>query len=190
MDSSARKRWSKRLSYHLRHAPEELGLALAPGGWVAVDALLAALDKKYGAPSLSRDQLAEIVATNDKRRFSFSDDDGGARIRANQGHSVEVDLQLEPATPPPILYHGTATRFLSAIRKEGLTAQGRHAVHLSRDEATARSVGGRHGTPIVLVVDAARLHAAGALFSKSANDVWLVDAVPPEYLTIPDEPNG
>lgn len=181
MDAHARKRWSKRISYHLRHAPEELGLTLAPGGWVAVDALLGAFAAR--GPALSRDDLAEIVATNDKQRFAF--DESGARIRANQGHSVEVDLQLEPATPPALLYHGTATRFLDAIRKEGLTPKGRHHVHLSRDTDTARTVGARHGTPIVLVVDAARLHAAGAVFYTSANGVWLVDAIPPLYLTIP-----
>jgi putative RNA 2'-phosphotransferase len=148
---------------------------------VSVDALLAALAAR--GPALSREDLAEIVATNDKQRFAF--DEGGTRIRANQGHSVEVDLELAPATPPAILYHGTATRFLDAIRKEGLTPQGRHHVHLSRGADTARTVGARHGTPVVLVVDAARLSGDGATFYTSANGVWLVDAVPPRYLTFP-----
>jgi putative RNA 2'-phosphotransferase len=172
-------RISKTLSYHLRHRPDELGLTLGPGGWVVVDELLAALAHKGKA--VSRAELDEVVARNPKRRFAF--DDSGMRIRASQGHSVEVDLELEPVTPPAALYHGTSQSAIAAIEHEGLKKMRRHHVHLSADVATARNVGARHGPPIVLVVDAAALHAAGSAFYRSANGVWLVDEVPPTFLS-------
>ncbi len=166
-------RRSKRLSYVLRHAPGSVGLTLDAAGWVDVDALLAAL-------GWTRAELERVVATNDKRRFAF--DDGGTRIRASQGHSVVVDLGYAAHTPPPVLFHGTAERHLPAIQAHGLRPGRRHAVHLSPDEVTARAVGARHGRPVVLRVDAAGMAAAGAVFTRSANGVWLVDAVPPRYL--------
>lgn len=171
-------RLSKTLSYHLRHRPDELGLTLEAGGWVSVDDLLVALARR-GRP-VTRAELEEMVAWNPKRRFAF--DESGARIRASQGHSVEVDLQLEPADPPATLYHGTGAGAVEAIMREGLKKLRRHHVHLSTDEATARAVGSRHGRPAVLVVDAAAMAAAGHHFYRSANGVWLVDAVPPEFL--------
>jgi putative RNA 2'-phosphotransferase len=171
-------RISKFLSKHLRHAPEALGLTLAPGGWVEVDALLVGCERK-GLP-ITRDQLDEVVAENDKQRFSF--DETGTRIRANQGHSTEVDLQLEPRTPPDVLYHGTAASALATIRRDGLKRMSRHHVHLSTTTPTAKSVGARHGKPAILVIDAAGMHAAGIPFYCSDNGVWLVDEVPPEYL--------
>lgn len=171
-------RISKYLSKHLRHEPERLGLALAPGGWVAVDELLAAC-AKHRFP-ISRTQLDEVVAGNNKQRFSF--DETGTKIRANQGHSVEVDLQLEPAAPPDRLYHGTGHRAAPIIADEGLRRMNRHHVHLSRDVETARNVGARHGRPIVFAVDAAGMHEAGYTFYCSENGVWLVDEVPPGYL--------
>lgn len=177
---------SKRLSYVLRHQPASVGVTLDEAGWIAVDQLLAAL-AAHGLP-LSREELAEVVAGNDKQRFEF--DGSGRRIRASQGHSVPVDLGYAPATPPKELFHGTVERFLPSIRAEGLRPGRRHAVHLSTDVATARAVGGRRGRPVVLRVDAARLADEGAGFSLSANGVWLVDAVPPEFLSVVDPRQG
>lgn len=170
---------SKYLSKHLRHSPEALGLELAPGGWVSVVALLEACAKQRFP--FTREELEEVVATNDKKRFSF--DDSGQQIRANQGHSTDVDLQLSPTEPPDILFHGTAERHIAAIQKDGLLKMNRHHVHLSKDQETAHRVGARHGKPVVLTVDAARMRQAGHLFYMSENGVWLVDAVPPEYLS-------
>ncbi len=170
-------RISKTLSYHLRHRPDALGLTLGPGGWVAVDDLLAALARQ-GKP-VTRAELDEVVAWNPKQRFAF--DETGARIRASQGHSVAVDLELAPVEPPAVLYHGTGAQSVAAILREGLRKQQRHHVHLSADVATARAVGARHGRPVVLQVDAAAMRTAGHVFYRSANGVWLVDAVPPEF---------
>ena len=172
-------RLSKRLSYVLRHAPGSVGIVLDDAGWVDVDELLTAL-AAHGRP-VTRADLEHVVATNDKRRFAF--DDTGSRIRASQGHSVAVDLGLAAVEPPPALFHGTPERNLPAIRAEGLRPGNRHAVHLSPDAATARTVGARRGRPVVLAVDAAAMAADGAVFTCSANGVWLVDAVPPQYLT-------
>jgi putative RNA 2'-phosphotransferase len=171
-------RISKFLSKHLRHAPEELGLTLEPGGWVSVEELLAGCARKRLC--ITRAELDEVVEKNDKRRFSF--DESGTRIRANQGHSTEVDLQLVPQTPPDILYHGTASDTLPVIRKDGLRRMSRHHVHLSTTVPTAEKVGARHGKPVVLIIDAAAMHRAGISFYRSDNGVWLVDSVPPEYL--------
>jgi putative RNA 2'-phosphotransferase len=171
-------RISKTLSYHLRHRPDELGLSLSPGGWVVVDELLGALARR-GKP-VSRAELDEVVARNPKQRFAF--DESGTRIRANQGHSVAVDLELAPTEPPATLYHGTGERSAAAILREGLRKQQRHHVHLSADVETAMSVGARHGRPVVFLVDAAAMRAAGHTFYRSANGVWLVEAVPPEFL--------
>jgi putative RNA 2'-phosphotransferase len=178
MNNSRLVKISKYLSKHLRHTPERIGLKLAPGGWVSVDDLLAAC-KKYSFP-INHAELNEVVKSNDKKRFSFNST--GTLIRANQGHSVEVDLQLEPVVPPDELYHGTAHQSVESILDQGLCKMSRHHVHLSRDVATAHKVGSRHGRPIVLAVDAAAMHKAGYTFYCSENGVWLVDQVPPEYL--------
>jgi putative RNA 2'-phosphotransferase len=178
MDRKRLVRISKYLALHLRHQPERLGLELEPGGWVEVDVLLDACARD-GFP-LTRDELAEVVRENDKQRFSF--DETGTRIRANQGHSTEVDLQLEPATPPDVLYHGTATQTLEDVLREGAKRMSRHHVHLSRTPEEARKVGARHGKPVVLVVDAATMHRDGFLFYQAANGVWLTDHVPARYL--------
>jgi putative RNA 2'-phosphotransferase len=175
-------RTSKRLSYVLRHHPASIGITLDPAGWVDVDELLAAL-AEHGL-RLTRAELDEVVATNDKQRFAL--DGTGARIRASQGHSVVVDLGYEAAVPPAELFHGTVDRFLPAILAEGLRPGRRHAVHLSPDAATARTVGARRGRAVVLRVDAAALAADGAPFTRSANGVWLVPAVPSRYLTVLD----
>lgn len=170
---------SRRLSYVLRHAPDSVGLTLGSGGWVDIDELLSALARS-GLRS-SRADLDEVVRASDKRRFAV--DDTGTRIRANQGHSVPVDLQLQPLAPPAMLYHGTVVGALEQILREGLTSRGRHHVHLSADVTTARKVGSRRGKPVVLVVEAAAMAATGTPFYRSANGVWLVGAVPPRHLT-------
>ena len=170
---------SKFLAKRLRHAPEALGLTLQPGGWVSVDDLLAASERAGFA--ISYDELIECVETNDKKRFSF--DDTGDLIRANQGHSVEVDLQLEQQVPPDILFHGTVERFLESIMAEGLKKGKRHHVHLSKDIETARKVGAKRGKPIILQVEAGKMHGDGFTFYLSANGVWLTDAVPASFLT-------
>lgn len=181
MDTEKRVRISKFLALHLRHDPAGLGLELEPGGWVAVEALLAACARKRRP--ISRAELEEVVRTSDKQRFAF--DAAKTKIRANQGHSVDVDLQLTPAEPPPILYHGTGEGSLAAILRDGLSKMQRHHVHLSADAVTAHKVGARHGRPAVLRVDAAAMAAAGIVFYRAANGVWLVDHVPPHYLSGP-----
>lgn len=170
---------SKYLSRHLRHEPERLGLTLEPGGWVDVDDLLAACSRHN--MTLSRTELDEVVTNNSKQRFSF--DESGRKIRANQGHSVDVDLQLAPSNPPEVLYHGTGHRTVEAIRRDGLRKMARHHVHLSADVPTARVVGARHGRPHIFAVDAAGMKREGHIFYRSENGVWLVDEVPPAYLT-------
>jgi putative RNA 2'-phosphotransferase len=180
MDSKQLVKVSKYLSKHLRHQPERLGLCLEEGGWVNVTDLLNACARNRFP--ISRQELDEVVANNDKQRFSF--DEGGTRIRANQGHSVEVDLQLEPAEPPALLFHGTPVGNRELVQTKGLLKMGRHHVHLSADVPTAIKVGARKGKPIVFVVDAAAMRQAGHLFYRSANGVWLADAVPPEFLKL------
>lgn len=169
---------SKWLSKHLRHAPQRIGLTLENGGWVSVAALLDAAKRAHFA--LSRAQLEEIVAQNDKKRFAF--DETGEKIRASQGHSVEVDLELAPQTPPTILYHGTGAQWAATIEEQGLQKMRRHHVHLSRDVETAQKVGARHGKPFVFIVDAAQMHADGLEFWVSDNGVWLAEEVAARYL--------
>ncbi|WP_426061980.1 RNA 2'-phosphotransferase [Hymenobacter sp. B1770] len=178
MDTKEAIRLSKFLSRHLRHSPQAIGLTLQEGGWVGVEELLAAC-AAHGVP-ISREQLAALVAGSDKQRFAF--DAAGTRLRAQQGHSIAVDLQLKPTTPPAVLYHGTAPAALPAIRREGLQKMKRHHVHLSPDVETARRVGARRGKPVILTVDAQRLHEAGGIFYQSGNGVWLVEQVLPEFL--------
>jgi putative RNA 2'-phosphotransferase len=169
---------SKYLGYLLRHDPAAAGLELGAGGWVPVDELLAGL-ARTGRP-IDRGRLEAVVAGGEKRRYEIVDD----RIRASQGHSRPVDLQLEPVRPPEVLFHGTVERFLAPIREHGLRPGQRTHVHLSADVATARTVGARRGEPVVLRVDAAGMHAAGALFYRATNGVWLTDRVPPERLSV------
>ena len=172
---------SKFLSLILRHEPERVGLILGDAGWVGVDELLKAVNG-HGV-SLTLDELKHIVATSDKKRFAFSED--GLRIRASQGHSVEVDLEYPPQTPPELLYHGTATRFLDAIRQDGLQKMQRHDVHLSAETRVTLQVGGRHGKPALLTIRAGDMHRAGFVFRCSANGVWLVDHVPAQFIEFP-----
>jgi putative RNA 2'-phosphotransferase len=174
---------SKFLSRTLRHHPEANGLSLDAGGWADADQLLVQA-RRHGV-ALTRELLQEVVAQNDKRRFAFNED--GTRIRASQGHSIPIDLGLEPTQPPELLYHGTAARFISSIKTHGLRPGRRIHVHLSADRTTAARVGGRHGSPVVIEVRAELMHAAGYPFYLSANGVWLTKHVPVEYLSFPPE---
>lgn len=183
MDKTRQVKISKYLSKHLRHTPDRLGLSLALGGWVMVDELLSACAAHQFPLTLA--ELEEVVAKSDKQRFSF--DETKTRIRANQGHSVEIDLQLEPQMPPDVLYHGTGEKSVSAIVRSGLLKMSRHHVHLSKDVETAKKVGMRHGRPVIFAVDAAAMHQAGFAFYCSDNGVWLVNEVPPQYLTTTSE---
>jgi putative RNA 2'-phosphotransferase len=172
-------RISKFLSKHLRHAPEAIGITLEPGGWVAIDTLLEAC-AKHGM-RISRETLNTVVQENSKQRFGF--DETGTRIRANQGHSTNVELKFENVTPPETLYHGTATQFLPSILETGIQRMNRHHVHLSSDTETAAKVGLRHGKLAMLEVNAKAMVEAGFVFYRSVNGVWLVDNVPAEYLS-------
>lgn len=180
MDDKRRTRISKFVSKVLRHQPETVGLVLEPGGWVLVDDLINGLAK--AGTRVSRDELDTVVRHCEKQRFAFSDD--GTKIRANQGHSTEVEMDFEPTEPPAELFHGTATATLPLILRDGLRRMARHHVHLSGDTETATKVGRRHGKPVVIVVDAARMRADGHVFYRSANGVWLVEHVPPQYLRV------
>ena len=172
---------SKFLSLILRHEPERVGLKLDSAGWIAVDELLAAVNR-HGVP-FTVEQLKHVVATSDKKRFAFSED--GLRIRASQGHSVEIDLEYTPQTPPELLYHGTAERFLDSIRQTGLKKMERHHVHLSVEKIITMEVGARRGRPVLLTIHSGDMHRAGHLFYRSANGVWLVDHVPPQFVEFP-----
>ena len=179
MNEKQQKRIGKFISLILRHEPEKIGLQLDDAGWADVNELLAGLRRKNR--NLSFDQLQDLVATNDKKRYSFNEDK--TRIRANQGHSLELDLQLEALEPPEQLYHGTATRFMYSILEKGLLRAERHHVHLSSEKTTAHTVGSRHGKPLVLKVNAKGMHKNGYVFYCSENLVWLTDHVPAEFIS-------
>ena len=170
---------SKFLSLILRHQPEKIGLSLDANGWANINDLLR-LSAAKGRP-LTRARLDEVVETNDKQRFMLNED--RSMIRASQGHSVSVDLGLSAMAPPPVLFHGTATRFLESIQTQGLLKGSRQHVHLSPDESTAIRVGQRHGKPVVLRIAAGRMQLEGHKFYRSANGVWLTDHVPPIFIT-------
>lgn len=176
MTNKELKKISKYFSFVLRHQPDSIGLELNEQGWASIEDLI---DKTVYF-DLTREIIEVVVETNDKQRFCISND--GLYIRANQGHSIEVDLDLTPLVPPETLIHGTAEKSLDGIRKEGLKKMQRHHVHLTESKAVARSVGGRYGKPVLLSIDANAMHEAGFLFYKSANSVWLVDNVPAEYI--------
>ena len=179
-------RTSKFLSLVLRHQPQKIGIVLDDAGWTDVNALLSALTAHGHA--MSRAQLDELVAGSDKQRYALSPD--GERIRANQGHSVDVELDLPQVAPPARLYHGTVAEFLGSIREKGLIKGARHHVHMSADLETATKVGGRRGKPVILTVRAEAMADAGHAFFRSANGVWLTDHVPPEFLEYPSMSRG
>ena len=171
------------LSYVLRHNPGALDLDLDPGGWADVDALIERA--RTEGRSLSRARLRHVLDAGEKTRFTLSAD--GAKIRANYGHSIDVDLGLEPTAPPERLYHGTARQALPAIREEGLRPQSRQYVHLSPTPDEATAVGRRHGTPVVLPIKAPALHDAGHTLYRSTDTVWLTRRVPPSFIQFPDD---
>ena len=173
-------RVSKFLSLVLRHDPSRIGITLDDAGWTDVDALLAAC-AAHGV-TITRAQLDEIVATSDKQRYAF--DETRTRIRANQGHSVPVELGLPPAPPPETLYHGTVEAALPGIRANGLVRGARHHVHLSADVETATKVGSRRGKPVILTIRAGAMADAGHVFYRSENGVWLTERVPPELIEL------
>jgi putative RNA 2'-phosphotransferase len=187
-DRSSEKKlrgYSKFLSYVLRHSPGEVGLALDGGGWVDVGVLLKKCRDHRRARGLDRELLDVVVATNNKKRFEYSED--GRKIRARQGHSVPVDLGHDPVEPPECLYHGTSRKFYEPIRSGGLLKMSRHAVHLSRDYATAVDVGSRRGKPVVLKVRALQMHSDGYRFFLTENGVWYTERVPVDYLLWPED---
>jgi putative RNA 2'-phosphotransferase len=167
---------SKYMSFLLRHKPDAIGLNLDDQGWASIDELI----EKTTDFALNKDLIALVAETCEKQRFAI--DFANGKIRANQGHSIDVDLNLEPITPPSTLVHGSAERFLESILEKGLTKHKRHHVHLSESSSVAMSVGGRYGKPVLLEIDAKTMYDNGHLFYRSVNNVWLVDSVPPEYI--------
>ncbi len=172
------KHISKLLSLVLRHQPEVLGITLDQAGWTSVATLLEKMQEQGISIDLAK--LQEVVISNDKQRFAFSAD--GTKIRANQGHSIQVELGLKPLPPPAVLYHGTAIQHVPAILKEGLQRKSRQYVHLSPDTNTALKVGSRHGQAVVLRVHSGKMHRAGYAFYCSANGVWLTATVPAAFI--------
>ncbi|MEA9709088.1 RNA 2'-phosphotransferase [Xanthomonas campestris] len=173
---------SKFLSFVLRHEPQAIGVTLDPDGWAEIDAVIAGA-QAHGTV-LDLELIQAVVAGSDKKRFALSAN--GRQIRAVQGHSTPtVALQFEAKVPPEVLYHGTATRFLKAILAEGLRAGQRHHVHLSDNTQTAASVGQRYGEPVVLQIDAGRMHRDGMSFFQADNGVWLTTHVPAAYVASP-----
>ena len=169
---------SKYISLILRHKPETIGITLDEHGWAVVDDLISGVAKNH--PGFNREMLEEIVATDEKQRYSFNDDK--TLIRANQGHSIPVDVELEIVEPPEYLYHGTGIKYMDSIWKDGLIPKSRLYVHLSGDMDTAINVGKRHGEPAVFRVHSGLMHRRGFIFRKSKNGVWLTEKVPVEFL--------
>ncbi|MBR9859403.1 RNA 2'-phosphotransferase [bacterium] len=185
MTTSSEKQISKLLSLVLRHSPETIGIELDQQGWTNVNHLITKVNE-YGT-EIKLDQLKAVVANSDKQRFSFNED--GTKIRANQGHSVPIDLGFIAKNPPPFLYHGTATKNKESILQFGLKKQARHHVHLSKDIETAVRVGQRHGKPIIFKISTKLMLEKGHEFYESANGVWLTEAVPAEFLIILEKDN-
>ena len=169
---------SKFISLILRHKPEVIGITLDEHGWANVEELIAGIAKEQ---NFTMEMLEEIVRTDNKQRYAFNEDK--TLIRANQGHSIRVDVELEEKTPPIILYHGTGSKYTDSIDRQGLIPKSRLYVHLSRDYDTAARVGQRHGKSVVYQVDAGKMAADGYRFYLSVNNVWLTKKVPPEYLS-------
>lgn len=182
MTPRANKKASKFLSYVLRHHPEKIGISLDANGYISVSGLITAL-RKDGWKDFDEKRLNDIVVTNDKKRFSYSD--CKKLIRASQGHSVSIDLGLKPMDPPEYLFHGTVQKFLGDIQKEGLTKRSRQHVHLSADLETANKVGLRRGKPVILKIKAKEMKEQGHSFYISANGVWLTDKVPQKFVIFP-----
>lgn len=172
------KQISKFMSLVLRHKPETIGLELDENGWANVQEMIDKMNATGAEVDI--ELLYIIVATNDKKRFAFNEDK--SMIRANQGHSIEVELNLREVQPPDFLYHGTVEKFIDIIRIEGLKKMERQHVHLSKDTATATNVGNRRGKAVILKIDAVKMYADGFTFYLSENEVWLTDEVPVQYI--------
>jgi len=164
-----------KLSKALRHAPEHIGITLDKNGWTEIETFLKCLGN-----DVTMDDIEYVVANNDKKRFEFSDDK--KKIRACQGHSINIDLDLKPVISPDILYHGTAEKTVPYIKRDGIIKMNRNHVHLSADYRTAHNVGQRHGKPTILLIDAKKMQEHGMEFFQSTNHVWLTDFVPKEYI--------
>ena len=186
------KKLSKFLSFVLRHSPETLNLKIDKQGWADLDGLILAINlnqnkntasEKFKPQPVTREMIVTMVEENDKQRFSISPD--GKRIRSNQGHSIKIDLDLEPQIPPEYLFHGTVYKFIESIKTEGLRKMERHHVHLSQDIETAQKVGQRRGKAIILKINAIEMHKDGHLFFLTENGVWLTEKVLPGYLIFP-----
>lgn len=178
MDKKRSKKISKFLSYVLRHNPDQLGITLDENGWTSVVILLEKINvEPY---SLSMEELEHVVDTNEKKRFALNEDK--TLIRANQGHSINVDLALNEKEPPSHLYHGTVDKFIESIQATGLQKGSRHHVHLSEDKETATNVGSRRGKPVILTIKSGEMHAENYAFYQSENGVWLTDEVPVKYI--------
>ena len=173
----SRKETSKYISLILRHKPEVIGITLDEHGWADTNQLIEGVNRTH---PLTMEILEEIVRTDEKQRYLFNEDK--TKIRASQGHSVPVDVELSRLEPPEVLYHGTGEKSMAAIEREGLKPMSRLYVHLSKDTETARNVGARHGKPVIFLVMAGQMHRDGYPFFLSANGVWLTVHVPPEYL--------
>ena len=171
------KETSKFISLILRHKPETIGITLDEHGWANVDELIAGIAKTH---PIDMAILEQIVAEDEKQRYSFNEDK--TLIRANQGHSIPVDVELEEKQPPEILYHGTGEKYVSSINEQGLIPKSRLYVHLSGDEETARKVGQRHGKPVIYKVKSGEMYNDGYKFFRSVNGVWLTKNVPVKYL--------
>ena len=171
---------SKYISLILRHKPETIGISLDEHGWADVQEMIDGINAS-GSDHLDMEMLEEIVRTDEKQRYSFNEDH--TLIRANQGHSIPVDVELEEKNPPALLYHGTGEKYVSAIDEQGLIPKSRLYVHLSADVPTAKKVGSRHGKPVIYTIDCAKMTAEGYKFYLSANKVWLTKKVPVKYLS-------
>lgn len=178
MTDKEKNKISKFLSLVLRHNPEKIGLSLDEEGWTNTDELIDKMNNT--GVYLTFEDLKEVVDTNDKKRFVFSDN--FFKIRANQGHSIDVDLKLEPVAPPAILYHGTTEKNITSILEKGILKQDRNYVHLSADIDTATKVGMRYGKPVVIEILALEMHKKGNVFYLSENNVWLTDFIDNEFI--------
>lgn len=177
MNKETHTKISKSLSYWLRHRPEKIGLVLDKEGWTNVEDLI---QKAKPEIEFNLEELKEVVANCDKQRFAFSP--GFEKIRANQGHSIEIKMKFQEIVAPPVLYHGTVDKFIESIKKKGLQPMNRHHVHLSKDKETADKVGSRRGKPVILEIDAIKMQDDGIKFYISENGVYLTDFVPKKYI--------
>ncbi len=182
MRTRIKQKTGRYLSMILRHRPEAIGITLDEHGWADVKELIEGINKTY---PLDMEKLERIVAEDEKQRYSFNKDK--TKIRANQGHSVLVDVELEEKKPPGLLYHGTGEKYTESIRRQGLIPKARLYVHLSADIPTARKVGKRHGKPVVYFVNSEKMYKDGYRFFQSVNGVWLTKEVPADYLKQEDE---